>query len=318
MAPTFLIIGTMKGGTTTLFNLLGRHPEIYMSPIKEPNFYAYRGGRPKRAHPPGLPYPQWIVDTPAAAERAMERRVDAATFTTEAAYERLWQGAQELQRGEASVLYLYLPHVAESIAQLNPDVKLVVVLRNPVDRAYSHFLMARRMGREPIASFADAMEAEESRLAQNYDPFWHYRSIGYYHAQLERYFRVFDRSQLLILLNDDLKKDTKAEYARVLRFLGVDSAFDPGPELQYGVGGAPRNRHLYQLATRPSLVKKWFKRVVPTEYHTAIMKRLVMAKLPLRPELRQEISRIYYDDIMCLEELIGRDLSAWKSPIHEE
>jgi len=311
--PTFLIIGAMKGGTTTLYRLLGQHPEIYMSPVKEPNFYAYSGGRPKRQHPPGLPYPVWIVDTPDGARRAMELGVDAATFTTLPAYQRLWQDVSEPQKGEASVLYLYLSHVAESIASMSPSMKLIAILRNPVDRAYSHFLMARRMGREPIASFAEAMEAEASRLAQDYDPFWHYRSLGYYYTQLERYFEVFDRSQILIMLNDDLKKDLKTEYARLLRFLEVDASLRPGPEREYNIGGQPKSAWLYRLATSPSSAKDWFKRVVPTQYHARIMNRLVLSRPELEIELRQQLARSYHDDITRLEESIGRDLSLWKS-----
>ena len=310
--PTFLIIGAMKGGTTTLYRLLDQHPEIYMSPVKEPNFYAYRNGRPKLGHPAGLPYPVWIVDTPDAAQHAMELAVDAASFTTLPAYKRLWRDTSAPQRGEASVLYLYLPHVAESIASMNPDMKLIAILRNPVDRAYSHFLMARRMGREPIASFAEAMEAEASRLAQNYDPFWHYRSLGHYATQLERYFKVFDRSQILILLNDDLRKDLGTQYARLLHFLEVDASFKPGPKREYGTGGQPKNTWLYRLATSPSSAKDWFKRVVPRQYQASIMNRLVLSKPELEIELRQQLARSYHDDITRLEELIGRDLSGWK------
>jgi len=310
--PTFLIIGAMKGGTTALYRLLAQHPEIYMSPVKEPNFYAYRNGRPKRGHPRGLPYPVWIVDTPQAAQRAMERGVDAASFTSLTAYQRLWQGVREPQRGEASVLYLYLPHVAESIATASPSMKLIAILRNPVDRAYSHYLMARRLGREPIPSFAEAMEAEASRLAQDYDPFWHYRSLGYYHTQLERYFRAFDRSQILIMLNDDLKRDLGGEYARLLRFLEVDTSFEPGPERKYNIGGQPKSTLLYRFATSPSSTKDWLKRLVPTQYHATIMNRFVLSRPELDGQLRKQLARSYHDDIMRLEDLIGRDLSAWK------
>lgn len=310
--PTFLIIGAMKGGTTTLHHLLDQHPEIYMSPVKEPNFYAYRDGRPQRGHPPGLPYPVWTIETPDEADRAIEMRVDAATFATLPAYERLWQDASEPQRGEASVLYLYLPHVAQSIAGLDPGMKLIAILRNPVDRAYSHFLMARRMGREPIASFAGAMEAEASRLEQDYDPFWHYRSLGCYATQIERYVKVFDRSQIMILLNDDLKNDTAGVYARVLRFLGVDASFQPGPKSEYGVGGQPRSRWLYRLATSSSFAKDLLKRVVPANVQASIVNRFVLSKPELGRELRRQLARSYLDEISRLEELIGRDLSHWK------
>lgn len=310
--PTFLIVGAMKAGTTTLYRLLAQHPEIYMSPVKEPNFYAYRGGRPERAYPPGLPYPVWTIDSPEVARQAMERAVDAATFTTLTAYQELWKDAPQREKGEASVLYLYLPHVAESIAELNPDVKLIVVLRNPVDRAYSHFLMARRMGREPIASFVEAMEAEAARIAQNYDPFWHYRSFGYYHEQLERYYNVFKKSQILILLNEDLKNNLSNEYSGVLRFLGVDTTFKPSPKQEYGVGGIPRSTWLYRLATSTSFGPSWLKSVIPQQFHSTIMKKLVLSKPKLDSEVRADLTNSYRSDILGLEKLIDKDLHLWK------
>lgn len=312
IGPSFLIIGAMKAGTTALSSLLEQHPQIFVSPVKEPNFYAYYGGRPKCEHPPGLPYPSWIVNTPHAARRAMERRVDAATFTTVRAYETLWQNAIEPQTGEASVRYLYLPQCPELIARLNPDVKLIVILRDPVERAYSHYLMARRMSREPIASFAQAIEAEAARLAQNYDPFWHYFSFGKYFEQLTRYFRFFEKSKILILFSDDMKENLSTEYARVLRFLGVDDSFRSGAKREYGVGGVPRSKLLYRMSTRPSFIKEWFKRIVPAQYHVRIMKRLVLYKPELEHDHRQQLRRRYSSGVASLEGLIEIDLSHWR------
>ncbi|UCC53450.1 MAG: sulfotransferase [Anaerolineaceae bacterium] len=309
--PTFLIIGAMKSGTTTLYRLLEQHPEIYMSSVKEPNFFAYIGGRPKRAYPSGLRYPEWIIDSSDAASRAMEMRVNAASFTTLTAYKRLWQDVSKAQKGEASVLYLYLPHVAKSIARIKPDMKLIVILRNPVDRAFSHFQMARRIGREPIDSFAEAMEAEQARLEQNYDPFWHYRNFGYYYQQLERYFKFFDRSQIMIILNEDLRRQSDSVYARLLHFLTVDCSFKPGPEKEFGVGGVPRSQRLYEFLNQSSAIKAWSKRVLPTKYHTRLYKNFVMSRPTLSSSLRRQLTALYTDDVISLEKLIDRDLSHW-------
>jgi hypothetical protein len=236
----------------------------------------------------------------------------AATFTTLRAYQTLWEDVSERQRGEASVVYLYLPHVAAAIASMNPDVKLIVILRNPVDRAYSHYLMARRKGREPLASFREAIAAEPERLAQDYDPYWHYLSFGFYHEQLERYLKVFDRSQMRIVLNDDLRRDSSAVYAQLLRFLEVDASFRPRAKREYGVGGVPRNGWLYKLVVRPSLARDYLKRLIPRRYHATLLKRLVLTKPELDARYRQFLARAYYDDIVRLEQLLSRDLSAWK------
>lgn len=283
-----------------------------MSPVKEPNFYAYQGGRPKRAYPPGLPYPEWVVDSPATASRVMEMRADSATFTTLSAYQRLWQDVQEPQRGESSVLYLYLSHVAESILTISPDIKLIAVLRNPVDRAFSHYLMARRMGREPIESFADAVYAEATRLQQGYDPFWHYLSFGFYFRQLKRYYELFDRSQVMIILNEELKQDVRSVCNQLFSFLRVDTSFQCGPVTEFGVGGAPRSRWLYDLGTKPSIVRTGVKRVLPKRFHSTVFKHVVMYRPELGSDLRRQLASIYANDITKLERLIGKDLSRWK------
>jgi hypothetical protein len=123
---------------------------------------------------------------------------------------------------------------------------------------------------------------------------------------------VFDRSQILILLNDDLKDDPAGVYARVLRFLEVDASFQPGPRTQYGIGGQPRSRWLYRLATSPSFAKDLLKRVVPARVQARLVSRLVLSKPELGRELRRELARSYLHEISRLEDLIDRDLSHWK------
>jgi hypothetical protein len=307
----------MKGGTSTLYELLSKHPQIFMSPVKEPNFFAYIGGRPERTHPPGLPYPVWTIDTPDVAEVAMEMKVNAASFTTRHAYERLWQDAKEEQRGEASVLYLYLPDVAEKIASIKPDIKLIAILRDPIERAYSHFQMARRMGREPQSDFVLAMNDDRVRRENNYDPFWLYESFGYYYLQLERYLNCFDPAQIMIVLNEDLRRDNKQVLQRILRFLNVDDSFEPDSRREYGIGGIPRNQKLYRFLNRPSIARSRFLQMLPGGFkdifYTSFYKRLVMSKPALDVSVRRHLVKRYIHDIENLEDLISRDLSDWKS-----
>src|SRR5581483_6498173 len=148
--PSFLIIGAAKSGTSSVFAWLGQHPEIYTSPIKGPCFFAFDEGARVRVAGPG-------------DQAVFDRHV----VTDPVAYRRLFDGVTPAHRaaGEASVLYLYAPAAAARIARTIPDVRLIAILRNPVERAFSSFQHLRRDGREPLADFAEALRAEDARVA---------------------------------------------------------------------------------------------------------------------------------------------------------
>lgn len=148
--PTFLVIGAAKAGTTSLYHYLGQHPQVFMSPVKEPGFFALEG-HPLDFRGPG---DEWLRQ---------------ATTTTLEAYQKLFEGVRdEPAVGEASVLYLHHHAAPEAIARYVPDVKLVAVLRDPVERAYSAFLYQTRNGREPLADFEEALRAEPRRIADGW------------------------------------------------------------------------------------------------------------------------------------------------------
>ena len=152
--PNFLLIGAMRSGTSALYKLLGQHPQIYMSPVKEPNFFV---------HERGSPYIE-----------------GSAAITEATAYERLFAKVRnERAVGEGSQSYLYYSSAAQAIELRLPAARLLCILRNPVDRAYSHFLFHRAAGRESIKSFADALAAEPERIRRGIE-FGHYVARGFY------------------------------------------------------------------------------------------------------------------------------------------
>ena len=160
-----------------------------MSEFKEPRFFAlendpldYRGPNDPAAH---------------------------CEYKTLEAYTALFSGVtHERAIGEASTLYLYHPDAAERILHYEPDMKLIAVLRHPVEQAYSNFVYLRRDGREPCEDFREAVALEEHRTKElRWGPLWHYTGRGFYGEQLERYFARFDRSQIRIYLFEDLRAD---------------------------------------------------------------------------------------------------------------
>lgn len=210
--PDFLIIGTKRGGTTSLWNYLIQHPLV-----------------------PRL-YPAWNTKASHYFEEHWSRgeawyRSHFPTERQRAALEKRHGGP--VRAGEAAPLYMFHPLAAERVARLMPQVRLIVLLRDPVERAYSHWKERRTHGIEPL-SFVEALAAEEERTAgerermiadpdyfsQPYD--WYtYRARGRYLEHLEPWLARFDRRQMLFLPSEDLYRDARATYRRTLDFLGL-------------------------------------------------------------------------------------------------
>ncbi|MEM4847383.1 MAG: sulfotransferase [Thermosphaera sp.] len=294
--PNFLILGTAKAGTTALYYYLAQHPQIFMSPLKEPGFFAFEGERPKFQGPKD--------------RVGINRKV--VVHLEE--YRKLFAGVlDEKAVGEASPWYLYSVRAHERIRHHTPNARLIAVLRNPIDRAYSHFMHLVRDGREPLDDFAQAVQSEEARIAANWAYHWHYVRAGFYYEQIKRYADTFDRCQIKVYLYDDLDANPMNVLADIFSFLEVDEAFVPDVSVRYNVSGIPQNGFLRWYFTAPSSVKAVFKSLTPTPLWRAAVrhknKRLVKPQLPL--ELRDQLKAVYQEDILRLQDLMEKDLSAW-------
>lgn len=297
--PNFLIIGTAKAGTTSLYSYLRQHPDVYMPEVKEPRFFAYA------EDPPAMNGPG-----DARTDGALE-----AAYTLEA-YRQLFEGAtDERAVGEASPNYLYSTTAPRLIREHLPDARLIAVLRNPVERAYSHFLHLVRSGREPLRDFEAALDAEDERIAKGWEWSWHYTRMGFYHEQLTRYLEHFDRKQITIRLFEDFKADPVAFTQELFRILGVDNTFVPDTSLRYEKTGVPRSSRFQQFLHNPDNVLRRLSRYVlskPVRKRLlTMMKNVNLTKPPLSPAARARLVDTYRDDVLRLQELVGRDLSAW-------
>jgi hypothetical protein len=301
--PNFLIIGAQKSGTTSLYDYLKQHPQIYMSPVKEPRFFAIEGEKPNFQGPGDQElYENIVVDVEA--------------------YRALFQGAsKETAIGEASVLYLYIPRASERIRHYIPEVKLIAIVRNPVERAYSAFLHLTRDRMEPLKDFACALRAEKERIRSNWGPIWHYKQVGFYYAQLKRYYETFEQGQIKVYLYEDLNDDPVSVLKDIYSFLGVADSFMPDVARRYNVSGIPTHEGWYALYTflleqnpvksvvKPLLPKGLRRRLSTTLLSTLQDRTLVKPPLPV--EVRRELTELYRDDILNLQDLIKRDLSQW-------
>ncbi|MDQ3611732.1 MAG: sulfotransferase [Actinomycetota bacterium] len=299
--PSFLVVGAAKSGTTALHRYLGQHPDVYLPAREEPNFFAFEG-RPPDFRGPG--------NTPAA--------VNATSLTTPAAYGQLYENASPGQRaGDVSPVYLYWPTAAANIHRHLPDARICVILRHPVDRAFSAFMHARREGKEPLRDFEAGLAAEPDRIARHWGFLWRYADMGRYWGQLRRYYDLFPRFQIKVVLYDDLVKDPLALLAELFDFIGVDPGFAPDLRVRHNVSGVPRSRLAYRMLGSRGALAPLARRAAPVvgerrlrDWQARLRNRM-LSRQTLAPDVRARLTVDFREDLERLGELIDRDLGHW-------
>lgn len=204
--PDFFLIGTPKGGTTALHSALVGHPQLHLSAVKEPKYFLCNGTAPPRSTQRG----------PGDAHSARE------WVWRESDYLRLFADARPgTLAGESTPFYLYDLAAQRRIAETIPHARLIAVIRDPVDRAYSNWTHLWSDGLEPISDFNHALAQEDSRVGAGYAPFWHYTRLGRYGEQLRHLYQLFPREQVLVLRYRQLAEEPDRTVATVCDFLSV-------------------------------------------------------------------------------------------------
>ena len=301
--PQFVIAGAPKAGTTALHAALATHPALYLSPVKEPKYYLTDGRPPPRGGQRG----------PGDAHSAQEwiwRREE---------YLALFDGAPAgAVRGESTPFYLYDRAAQARLAADVPAVKVVVVVRDPVDQAYSNWAHLRADGLEPEADFAAAVALEEQRIADGWAPFWHYRGLGRYGEQLRELYRHVPREQVFLLRYRQLVDTPRETLDRVSGFLGVEAgvAHTVAPEnVKPFVADTDRYRLLSRLARAGAALGAHVPPQVWRQVSRPLMAALHAGRAPrpaLPVEVRREVLAPLLPDIALLEELTGESFADWK------
>ncbi len=279
--PNFFVVGAPRCGTTSMYIYLWQHPEIYCSVHKEPQFFG------------------------------SDLAPLAGSIRQEELYLQLFAGAEEQPRvGEASVWYLFSQRAAAEIHEFAPDGKIIALIRNPTQMAYSLYSLYSRSGNEELPSFEEALEAEpERRLGERVPAGAYfpqgliYTEVARFAAQVERYLTRFGRENVHLIVFDDLVRDTAAVYRNTLSFLGVDPEFTA--ELNVGKANQwARMQGIRQLRRTPREIrdKMQFDHI---KLHSDA------PRPPLSAEVSAHLSDLFADDVAHLGDLLGRDLSGW-------
>jgi hypothetical protein len=295
--PTFAVIGAARSGTTAITEALRRHPDAFVTTPKEPHYFAFAGQRPRFTGP--------------GDDTGINRR--AVTETSD--YLALYDGAGSSRaRGEGSVtsLYYFEPAIA-AMRSLNPDLRLVVVLRDPVERAFSSFQYLRVRGRETEADFLTAVTQEESRRAAGWQHLWHYTAMSRYADSLEAFLGAFGRERLCVLLYDEVLGDFGSALNRVYLHLGLDPGLAPsGGAARVNTSGRTRSRlaqaALNRLGGRP--LRRTARRLVPYQVRERV-RRWNQQAVALTAQERAALSPLFTDDLQRVEQLLGVRLPDW-------
>lgn len=302
--PTFLVAGAGRAGTTALVQALRARSDVFVTDPKEPHYFAYHGA-PPRFRGPG-------------DEETINRHV---THTLDD-YLALYPTTRPLALGEGSVSTLYHHERAlPEILRVNPEMKIVLLLREPVARAYSSFLYLRAQGREPEEDFLSAVALEEERRAANWHHLWHYTAMSRYADAVAALRQALPDGHVGIWFHDDLETDHAGVVGEVERFLGLPEDTPQatgdrrGEPARVNVSGTPRSRRAHDAlvwATSRPMVRHTGRALTTWRFREAVRTRL-LRRGSVDEGASHQLAPLFADDLDRLRTMLEgeRELPAW-------
>ena len=286
MKVDFFIVGAPKAGTTSLYHYLHEHPQVEMSSQKEPDYFS-----DKAIHEQGIYYTKKRVNTLYK-------------------YESLFVQKESVVYGEASVSYLFYDNVAKDIKKYNPNAKIIIMLRNPAERAFSHYLMDYRLGL--ISDSFENIITKKSKHKNTHLFYQQYILVSKYANQIQRYLNFFEKDNILFIDYEDFRINVSGTVNEVCNFLDISTDFTADTDIKHNTFTMPKNkviRYIYSFF----FLRKMLTYLFPADLVTHI--RSFLFGLDRRPELlketRVELTKIFKDDIRKMEEVLSKDYSKW-------
>jgi sulfotransferase family protein len=301
--PDFLIVGAPKAGTTALHAALAQHPDVFVTRPKEPKYWLCDGAPP----------PAWRGPGDAHSQQEWIWRHDE--------YADLFTGARpDALRGESTPFYLWSRGAHRRIGESLPDVRVIAVVRDPIDRAYSNWMHLWCDGLEPVADFERAFARQDERVRAGWAPFWRYRELGMYGEQLHHLQQYVDPERILVLRYRDIVDDPPAAVDRACRFLGISTgqvATIPRDNARSYVAPGWRPTVLGPVIRAGAHLGQFAAPEVWRRVSVPLMERLRSddgrPRPRLSPEQRARLVPAFANDVDLLSELTGQDFSDWLS-----
>ena len=295
--PNFLIVGAAKSGTSSLHNYLNQHPEVFMPS------YNKEGMKVKE--------PRFLI------KDLVQHRLHNGVWSWEE-YKSLFNEVKnEISIGESTVLYLYYyEHAIDNIKKyLGENVKIIIILRNPTDRAYSAFQHVSR-GLKEQNSFEEALKIEKGRVDKesSLTPMVMYKEMGWYYDMVRAYKE--NLKNVHIIFYEDFRDDTEEELKKIFKFLGLSLSTNIDFISRHNVGGKRwKNEKIKQVFMKNNLLKSALKKVIPKSLRKGVRDTLISASTdkvaPMKENTRIKLNAFFKDDVKKLSDLLNRDLTHW-------
>ncbi len=300
--PNFLIVGAAKSGSTSLYHYLNQHPEVFMPINKEPNFFVSE---------------YQLQTSPNCPSFKIDRR--RMVFNEEDYYKLFIDAKKEHKAiGEATVTYLYKPECAiPNIKEYLGDPKIVIILRNPVKRAFSQYSYVCELGLEKY-SFQDAISREPLRLKDNWSSTFAYLDQGRLYSQVKSYKEAFSNVHIIFL--EEFINDKQNHLCELYRFLNIDDSFENSFDKEYNVSGVPRLKYFHKLLVHENplktIIRKMLNPFISPDKLRAVARNARSynqgEKMAISEEDKKCLQQVYNDEILSLEHYLGRNLNIWK------
>ncbi len=311
--PNFFVIGVVKGGTTSLYHYLDQHHQIYLPPIKETNHFAQQDVNEKHFLPG---YALDVkIDIPSYIDNGMKEIIHIAHVNDPLNYQALFSKVSGHKAiGEISNSYMICPSSAGAIHRFNPRAKIIVMLRNPVSRAWSQYLMNLREAKTSELDFLTELQIDAARERKGWGVNHQYLELGKYATQLKPYLELFGREQVLPLFYEEYRANPGESLAKICHFLDVESGIDFDFTMESNKASLPRNKALNKMLVSSGFMKQ-MKDVIPKKFRTKLADMLYTSKgLPSIQQNEVEFLVEYYkNEVESLELLLKTNLKVlWK------
>jgi hypothetical protein len=311
--PNFLVVGANKGGTTSLYHYLKQHPDVYLSPLKEPHYFS------KDIDPSKFSKAfshNKLKDIAAFVNGPMTHDFHAGFVREWEQYQKLFKNAGQAKAiGELSTSYLYSSVAAKNIRETLGDIKIIICLRNPISRAYSHYRMNLWTGNSKAKTFMQALLDDKNHVPKVWGNAHLYTEIGMYYEQVKRYYDVFSPEHIKVIYANDLRNKTDEVIRDLYAFIGVDANFIPDTSGRYNEVFTPKFRGFTWFLNK-SGIRPFVKRISGHRVKKAVVRAMFRNKDDkgqMTEEEKAYLLDIYQADIQKLSELLQHDLSFWLS-----
>lgn len=283
--PNFFIVGVGKAGTTSLYEYLSKVPEVYMSPIKEPRFFSV----------------------------SIEDPSDITVSEKQEYLDLFRKVVEEKIIGEASPTYIYDPEAPKLIHKVSPKARILITLRDPVERANSAYLELKRNGIITSESFQQVLEKEmnNKKVSGKINRIF---SEGLYYENIKRYLDIFGTDQVKIIFFEDLVKNTLKTMNEIVKYLGINYVFE-NPDFEiFNPYGRSRNKLITKTLTDHQGFRKILRKIIPSSTREKINKAMLVhdEKPKMDENDRKILIKFYTEDVLKVKKLLGKDLP-WKN-----